>query len=213
MQKRLILLRSSQRETIQILRISFICRSFLRDSSCQKRVEKHSKRQSNCIIKSCHILTNFSDTRSSIKDCRIQTVQSARQVPLLPVPQISETIERYLQALKPLIPDFQYEKVAKYADEFLLKTANKLQILLEARARYVSLILITDQSPFRTRINWATDWWLNDMYFEQNAPLPINSNPGMIVHRNYSRSRSENVTLIATIIKTTLRYKTKGIAW
>jgi len=48
------------------------------------------------------------------------------------------------------------------------------------------------------------------MYFEQNAPLPIKSNPGMLVHRNYSRSRSENVTLIASIIKSTLRYKTKG---
>lgn len=78
---------------------------------------------------------SFSDTRSSIKDCRIQTVQSARQVPLLPVPQISETVKKYLQALKPLIPDFQYEKVAIYAEQFLQKTANKLQILLEARAR------------------------------------------------------------------------------
>ncbi|CAG5111249.1 Oidioi.mRNA.OKI2018_I69.chr2.g5574.t1.cds [Oikopleura dioica] len=136
-----------------------------------------------------------SDNRSSIKHCPIQTVQNARQVPLLPVPQISDTIERYLQALKPLIPDFQYEKVASYAEKFLSQTANKLQILLEARAR--------------TRVNWITDWWLNDMYLEQNCPLPINSNPGMLVHRNYSRSRSENVTLIATIIKSTLRYKTK----
>ena len=45
------------------------------------------------------------------------------------------------------------------------------------------------------------------MYLRQRLPLPINSSPGMIVHRNYSRSKSENAAFIAEIIKLVIKYK------
>ena len=40
-------------------------------------------------------------------------------------------MERYLNALKPLVPDFQYEKTETLVEAFLAKNANKLNILLE----------------------------------------------------------------------------------
>ena len=45
------------------------------------------------------------------------------------------------------------------------------------------------------------------MYLRQRLPLPVNSSPGMIVHRNYSRSKSENAAFIAEIIKLVIKYK------
>ena len=45
------------------------------------------------------------------------------------------------------------------------------------------------------------------MYLRQPLPLPVNSSPGMIVHRNNSRSKSENTAYIAEIIKLILKYK------
>lgn len=58
-------------------------------------------------------------------------VQNVRQVPRQPLPNIAETVERYLSALKPLVPDFQHERSVKHAEKFLAESANKLNILLE----------------------------------------------------------------------------------
>lgn len=45
------------------------------------------------------------------------------------------------------------------------------------------------------------------MYLRQRLPLPVNSSPGMIVHRNHSRSKSENAAFISEIIKLVIKYK------
>ena len=58
-----------------------------------------------------------------------------------------------------------------------------------------------------THENWCVEWWLDEMYLRQRLPLPVNSSPGMIVHRNYSRSKSENAAFIAEIIKLVIKYK------
>ena len=58
-----------------------------------------------------------------------------------------------------------------------------------------------------THENWCVDWWLDEMYLRQRVPLPVNSSPGMIVHRNNSRSKSENAAFIAEIIKLVIKYK------
>ena len=58
-----------------------------------------------------------------------------------------------------------------------------------------------------THENWCVEWWLDEMYLRQRLPLSVNSSPGMIVHRNYSRSKSENAAFIAEIIKLVIKYK------
>ena len=58
-----------------------------------------------------------------------------------------------------------------------------------------------------THENWCVEWWLDEMYLRQRLPLPVNSSPGMIVHRNNSRSKSENSAFIAEIIKLVIKYK------
>ena len=52
-------------------------------------------------------------------------------VPRQPIPNIQETMERYLSSLKPLLPDFQFDKTEKLVEKFLATSANKLNILLE----------------------------------------------------------------------------------
>ena len=58
-----------------------------------------------------------------------------------------------------------------------------------------------------THENWCVEWWLDEMYLRQRLPLPVNSSPGMIVHRNHSRSKSENAAFISEIIKLVIKYK------
>ena len=47
-----------------------------------------------------------------------------------------------------------------------------------------------DIARARTRLNWCVEWWLEDMYLKQPAALPINSSPGMMIHKNNSRHQS-----------------------
>ena len=63
------------------------------------------------------------------------------------------------------------------------------------------------QARAQTHDNWCCDWWLDEMYLRQAAPLPINSSPGMLVHMNHSRSKSENAAFIAEIIKLAYKYR------
>ena len=109
------------------------------------------------------------------------------------MPAVRATINRYLAAIKPLLPDFQYEQNEQLAEKFLASEAPKLNSLLKARAT--------------THDNWCCDWWLDQMYLRQPLPLPINSSPGMIVHSNHSRSKSENAAFISEIIKLALKYR------
>ena len=60
---------------------------------------------------------------------------------------------RYLAAIKPLLPDFQYEQNEELVQEFLRTDASKLNSLLKARAT--------------THDNWCCDWWLDEMYLKQ----------------------------------------------
>ena len=61
----------------------------------------------------------------------LKTVQNQRQVPRQPVPDVKATVSRYLAALKPLLPDFQYEHNEQLAEEFLAGSATKLNSLLK----------------------------------------------------------------------------------
>ncbi|XP_031763686.2 choline O-acetyltransferase [Galleria mellonella] len=55
--------------------------------------------------------------------------------------------------------------------------------------------------------NWVTDWWLDDMYLKVRAPLPINSNPGMVFPRRHFAKMEEVADLGALFIDDLLDYK------
>ena len=127
---------------------------------------------------------------------------------------VRETVERYLTALKPLVPDFQFAKSEKSVEEFVNSHASKFNSLLNGMNHFYGSFNMLHESSYEffsaraaTHENWCVEWWLDEMYLRQRLPLPVNSSPGMIVHRNYSRSKSENAAFIAEIIKLVIKYK------
>ena len=51
---------------------------------------------------------------------------------------VRETAERYLTALKPLVPDFQFAKSEKSVEEFIKSHASKFNSLLNGKKSYDS---------------------------------------------------------------------------
>ncbi|XP_065216722.1 choline O-acetyltransferase-like isoform X1 [Planococcus citri] len=89
-------------------------------------------------------------------------------LPKLPLPELQHTLCRYLEAVQPILSEKQYKYTERLVENFASQngTGEKLQQILQKRRE--------------TYANWAYDWWLDDMYLNNQIALPINSNPGMV---------------------------------
>ncbi|KAF7259317.1 hypothetical protein EG68_03224 [Paragonimus skrjabini miyazakii] len=123
---------------------------------------------------------------------------SLQQAPLprLPTPKLKNTLDRYLRLVAPVISSEAYERTKRIVEEFSQPggEGEKLQHLLEEYAK--------------TKVNWVTEWWLDDMYLQNPLPLPINSNPGMVFPRNSFISARQQLRFAAQLISGILDYKT-----
>ena len=72
--------------------------------------------------------------------------------PPLPLPSLDDTLEAYLDNLKPLLSTEEWSEASAQVSAFREKDGRRLQAKLEERRAN------TD--------NWAYDWWLEDMYLK-----------------------------------------------
>jgi len=116
-------------------------------------------------------------------------------LPKLPVPKLSETLEKYLLCIKAIVPEPQFDRTQSIVREFG-KTGGlgeKLQKELEKYAEREE--------------NWAYSWWLKDMYLENRAALPVNSNPGMVLPRQTFSNRYQWLLFAAEISVGIMEFK------
>ncbi|UYV78943.1 CPT1A [Cordylochernes scorpioides] len=83
-------------------------------------------------------------------------------LPRLPLPPLNDTMTRYLQSVRPLLNDEQYDRMVKYSEEFKRGIGKKLQ-------RYLWL-----KNWWAT--NYVSDWWEEYVYLRGRSPLMVNSN-------------------------------------
>uniref|UniRef100_A0A672GD68 Carnitine O-palmitoyltransferase 1, muscle isoform n=1 Tax=Salarias fasciatus TaxID=181472 RepID=A0A672GD68_SALFA len=83
-------------------------------------------------------------------------------LPRLPVPSVDDTIQRYLESVRPLLDTKQYNHMEILANEFKDSKAAQLQ-------RYLVL-----KSWWAT--NYVSDWWEEYIYLRGRAPIMVNSN-------------------------------------
>lgn len=85
-----------------------------------------------------------------------------KNLPKLPVPPLAATMQKYLQTVRPLLNDADYEKTVKAVQEFQEGgVGEKLQERLLARANDPSIV------------NWMEDWWLDQAYMGYRDPIVI----------------------------------------
>jgi carnitine O-acetyltransferase len=86
-----------------------------------------------------------------------------KNLPKLPVPPLAATMQKYLQSVRPLLSDADYEKTVKAVQEFQTQggIGEKLQARLLARANDPNIV------------NWMEEWWLDQAYMGYRDPVVI----------------------------------------
>uniref|UniRef100_A0A8C2JY44 Carnitine O-palmitoyltransferase 1, muscle isoform n=1 Tax=Cyprinus carpio TaxID=7962 RepID=A0A8C2JY44_CYPCA len=83
-------------------------------------------------------------------------------LPHLPVPSIDDTINRYLESVRPLLDDEQYKQMESVANDFKKDPAPKLQKHLKLKSWWAT--------------NYVSDWWEEYIYLRGRDPIMVNSN-------------------------------------
>ncbi|KAF6207655.1 hypothetical protein GE061_016102 [Apolygus lucorum] len=119
------------------------------------------------------------------------------QLPKLPVPDLEQTMGRYLDNLKPLLTESQFEKTRLLVQEFADPDGPGPKVQTELLQRR------------ETHDNWAYDWWLHDMYTGIPLCLPINVSPGMVFPPRQLRGFTDIARYGARIVSGLSQYKDK----
>ncbi|XP_026062223.1 carnitine O-palmitoyltransferase 1, liver isoform isoform X1 [Carassius auratus] len=83
-------------------------------------------------------------------------------LPHLPVPSIKDTLERYLESVKPLLDEAGFQRMTRLAAGFEKSLGNRLQKYLKLKALWAT--------------NYVSDWWEEYVYLRSRSPIMVNSN-------------------------------------
>ncbi|XP_063347457.1 choline O-acetyltransferase [Pelmatolapia mariae] len=117
-------------------------------------------------------------------------------LPKLPVPNLKDTLDRYLRCMKHLLTEEQFNKTQNIVTEFGAPggVGELLQSKLTERSENVA--------------NWVYDYWLNDMYLNNKLALPVNSSPAMVFPQQNFKAPIDSLRFAAHLISGVLEYKT-----
>ncbi|OCT70985.1 hypothetical protein XELAEV_18037901mg [Xenopus laevis] len=83
-------------------------------------------------------------------------------LPHLPVPGIKDTVQRYLDSVRPLMSDEEFKRMTALAKDFEGSLAPRLQWYLKIKSWWAS--------------NYVSDWWEDYIYLRGRGPIMVNSN-------------------------------------
>nr|XP_046250359.1 carnitine O-palmitoyltransferase 1, liver isoform isoform X1 [Scatophagus argus]XP_046250360.1 carnitine O-palmitoyltransferase 1, liver isoform isoform X1 [Scatophagus argus] len=83
-------------------------------------------------------------------------------LPRLPVPAVKDTCKRYLESVRPLMDDEQYERMKGLTKDFEKNLGPRLQWYLKLKSWWAS--------------NYVSDWWEEYIYLRGRGPIMVNSN-------------------------------------
>eukprot|EP00127_Corallochytrium_limacisporum_P005425 Clim_evm37s204 gene=Clim_evmTU37s204 len=113
-------------------------------------------------------------------------------LPGLPVPPVKQTVDGFLESVRPVMNDAEYDEIAKKANKFLRGEANKLNRLLWAKSWISS--------------NYVTDWWEKYVYLAGRTSIMINSNYYVMDSKHYHPT-TDQVARVAQTIARMLEFK------
>ena len=117
-----------------------------------KSNQSKSKMQENCCLENRSKYASSSETNCSRYANNYLKVFSSISLAGISSNQkfldVRETVERYLTALKPLVPDFQFAKSEKSVEEFVKSHASKFNSLLNGMNHFYDSLNMTHRINF-----------------------------------------------------------------
>ncbi|KAJ7313745.1 hypothetical protein JRQ81_005404 [Phrynocephalus forsythii] len=83
-------------------------------------------------------------------------------LPRLPVPTLKDTVQRYLESIRPLTTDEEFQRKTGLARDFEQTLGPRLQWYLRVKSWLAT--------------NYVSDWWEEYVYLRGRGPLMVNSN-------------------------------------
>ncbi|XP_023326826.1 LOW QUALITY PROTEIN: choline O-acetyltransferase-like [Eurytemora carolleeae] len=110
-------------------------------------------------------------------------------LPKLPLPPLKQTMDQYLDNLKPILNEADLEKVKAEVEEWMKEggVGEKVHAHLHQKREELD--------------NWAYQYWLRDMYMDIRIPIPVNVNPGMVFPRLDFRSTDETLSWTSRMVR------------
>ncbi|NXX44347.1 CPT1A palmitoyltransferase, partial [Tricholaema leucomelas] len=83
-------------------------------------------------------------------------------LPRLPVPAVKDTVSRYLESVRPLMGDEEFQRMEGLAKDFAFNLGPRLQWYLKLKSWWAT--------------NYVSDWWEEYIYLRGRGPIMVNSN-------------------------------------
>lgn len=126
-----------------------------------------------------------------------QCLYSTFPLPRQPVPPLTQTMDRYLHALEPLVSPEELEQTRKMVEEFRRPggVGQALQAKLERRASKME--------------NWLTEWWQQTQFLESRLPLAVHASPAVVLPKQDYNTWRGQLRFAAKLIAGMLDFKAK----
>lgn len=113
-------------------------------------------------------------------------------LPRLPLPAVHDTMERYLDSVRPLLDDANYERMQGLAKDFESTIGPKLQRFLMLKSWWST--------------NYVSDWWEEYVYLRGRSALMVNSNfygidALFLNHTNVQTARAATVVNLLLVFR------------
>lgn len=124
---------------------------------------------------------------------KLKLLSYQSSLPRLPVPALNLTTQRYLESVRPLTNDDQYDRMVKLANAFQNGVGSKLQRYLVIYSWWAS--------------NYVSEWWEKYVYLRSRNSLLINSNYYMIDGATVNPVTNIQAARAASITRSILQYR------
>eukprot|EP00064_Thunnus_orientalis_P002069 superscaffoldBa00000144_g2076 len=115
-------------------------------------------------------------------------------LPRLPVPSVVDTIQRYLESVRPLLDSEKYNQMEILANAFKDSEAAQLQRYLIIKSWWAT--------------NYVSDWWEEYIYLRGRSPIMVNSN-FYIMDLLYMTPTHRQAARAGNVVHAMLQYRRK----
>ncbi|XP_045768548.1 carnitine O-palmitoyltransferase 2, mitochondrial [Maniola jurtina] len=144
---------------------------------------------------------SFASKGINIKDVNYQYLQRSKvptfhfqkSLPRLPIPELDKTRERYLNALRPLLNDGQFNEAVKRTSNFVANEGNQLQAKLISKDKY------------NKHTSYISDYWF-DLYLRDRVALPINYNPFLVMQNDVRPEYNNQLVRATNLLVSAVRF-------
>ncbi|KAI4464457.1 carnitine o-acyltransferase [Holotrichia oblita] len=119
----------------------------------------------------------------------------SQNLPRLPVPALKQTLEKYLQTVRPHVNDKEFAATSELVKKFCADNGigAKLQKFLVDKAK--------DSE------NWLADWWLHAAYLDFRYPVVVYSSPGLVFPFENFEEEDDRLSYATKLILAAIDYK------